>query len=923
MGLMTKLFGSYSDHQVKKLEKIAAKIEALATTYKNMTDDELRGMTEVFKARLAAGETLDDILPEAFAAVREADDRVLGKRPFHVQLIGGIILHQGRIAEMKTGEGKTLVATLPAYLNALTGKGVHIVTVNDYLASRDAEEMGKVYGFMGLKTGLVVHGLTPAQKQAAYNADITYGTNNEFGFDYLRDNMVVYKSRLVQRGHAFAIVDEVDSILIDEARTPLIISGEGDKPTDLYERADKFVRTLKKHVVKEIDAKEEQDEIDADYIVDEKANSAVLTPRGAKRAEAFFGVENYTDMENATLAHHVNQAIKAHGCMKLDVDYVVNDEGVMIVDAFTGRLMPGRRFSDGLHQAIEAKEGVTVQKENRTLATITFQNYFRMYKKLSGMTGTAMTEENEFREIYSLDVVEVPTNKPMIREDHDDSVYKTVAGKYRAVVAQVRECYDRGQPVLVGTVSIDKSELLSVMLKKAGIPHTVLNAKFHAREAEIVAQAGKSGAVTISTNMAGRGTDIMLGGNPEYMAKSDLRALGIEEGLIVQATGTADTSDESILGVRRQYRELYEKHKAEIAPEAERVRAAGGLFILGTERHESRRIDNQLRGRSGRQGDPGESRFFLSLEDDLMRLFGNNERIITLIDRMGLDDDTPIEAGILSNTIENAQKRIEDNNFKRRKYVLSYDDVMNQQRTIIYGQRQSVLDDSDLSDTMMNMIRGNIKAAVASHTSEGPATEWDFAGLRADLMGYLCTEEDFTYSEEELKSLTSEDVTDMLISRAEDRIREREELFTPERFREVERAILLRNVDTAWMDHIDAMDDLKGNIGLQAYAHRDPVTEYRMVGADMFDAMVAEIRDKTVRALLTVVPKPQQEVVRVQVAKPLTEGFEGGPKQGAKKVVLTPKRSAKVGRNDPCPCGSGKKYKNCCGANPAAGNGNN
>ena len=923
MGIMTKLFGSYSDHQVKKLEKIAAKIEALASTYKNMSDEELRGMTEVFKARLAAGETLDDILPEAFAAVREADDRVLGKRPFHVQLIGGIILHQGRIAEMKTGEGKTLVATLPAYLNALTGEGVHIVTVNDYLAARDSEEMGKVYGFMGLKTGLVVHGLTPAQKQEAYRADITYGTNNEFGFDYLRDNMVVYKSRLVQRGHAFAIVDEVDSILIDEARTPLIISGEGDTPTDLYERADRFVRTLQKHVVKEIDAKEEQDSIEADYIVDEKANTAVITPRGARKAEAFFQIANFTDAENATLAHHINQAIKAHGCMKLDVDYVVNEEGVMIVDAFTGRLMPGRRFSDGLHQAIEAKEGVTVQKENKTLATITFQNYFRMYKKLSGMTGTAMTEENEFRDIYQLDVVEVPTNKPMIREDHDDAVYKTMAGKYRAVVKQVRECYDRGQPVLVGTVSIDKSELLSVMLKKAGIPHTVLNAKFHAREAEIVAQAGKSGAVTISTNMAGRGTDIMLGGNPEYMAKSDLRALGIEEGLIVQATGTADTSDESILGVRRQYRELYEKHKAEIAPEAERVRAAGGLFILGTERHESRRIDNQLRGRSGRQGDPGESRFFLSLEDDLMRLFGNNERIITLIDRMGLDDDTPIEAGILSNTIENAQKRIEDNNFKRRKYVLSYDDVMNQQRTIIYGQRQSVLDDSDLSDTMMNMIRGNIKAAVASHTSEGPATEWDFAGLRADLMGYLCTEEDFTYSEEELKSLTSEDVTDMLISRAEDRIREREELFTPERFREVERAILLRNVDTAWMDHIDAMDDLKGNIGLQAYAHRDPVTEYRMVGADMFDAMVAEIRDKTVRALLTVVPKPQQEVVRVQVAKPLTEGFEGGPKQGAKKVVLTPKRSTKVGRNDPCPCGSGKKYKNCCGANPAAGNGNN
>ena len=922
MGIMTKIFGTYSEHQVKRLEKTAAKIEALADKYKRMTDDELRGMTDVFKKRLAAGETLDDILPDAFAAVREADERVLGKRPFHVQLIGGIILHQGRIAEMKTGEGKTLVATLPAYLNALTGQGVHIVTVNDYLAARDAEEMGKVYGFMGLTTGLVVHGLSPAQKQAAYNADITYGTNNEYGFDYLRDNMVVYKSRLVQRGHAFAIVDEVDSILIDEARTPLIISGEGDTPTDLYERADRFVRTLRKHVVKELDAKEEHDEIDADYIVDEKANSAVLTPRGAKKAESFFGITNYTDAENTTIAHHVNQAIRAHGCMKLDVDYVVNEDGVMIVDAFTGRLMPGRRYSDGLHQAIEAKEGVSVQKENKTLATITFQNYFRMYKKLSGMTGTAMTEENEFREIYQLDVVEVPTNKPMIRKDHDDAVYKTIAGKYRAVIRQVRECYDRGQPVLVGTVSIDKSELLSALLKKAGIPHTVLNAKFHAREAEIVAQAGKAGAVTISTNMAGRGTDIMLGGNPEYMAKADLRAAGVDEALIVQATGTSETADESILGVRRQFKELYEKHKAAIAPEAERVRAAGGLFILGTERHESRRIDNQLRGRSGRQGDPGESRFFLSLEDDLMRIFGNNDRITTMIDRLGLDEDTPIEARILSGSIETAQKRIEDNNFKRRKYVLSYDDVMNQQRTIIYKQRQSVLDDADMSETMLNMVRGTVEAAVVSHTSEESATQWDFAGLRATLMGYLCTDEDFHYTDDELKHLKQADVKDMLVARAEERIREKEELFTPERFREVERAILLQNVDRAWMDHIDAMDELKNDIGLQAYAHRDPVTEYRMVGADMFDAMVAEIRDKTVRTLLTVVPQPRQEVVRVQVAKPLIEGFEGGEKQGAKKVTLTPKRSTKVGRNDPCPCGSGKKYKNCCGANPAAGNQN-
>ena len=914
MGLFAKMFGTYSDHQIKKLEKIASKIEALADAYKNMTDEELRAVTATLKARLAAGETVDDILPDAFAAIREADDRVLGKRPFHVQLLGGIILHQGRIAEMKTGEGKTLVATMPAYLNALTGEGVHIVTVNDYLARVGADEMGRVYEFMGLSTGLVVHGMTPEQKQAAYNADITYGTNNEFGFDYLRDNMVVYKSRMVQRGHAFAIVDEVDSILVDEARTPLIISGEGDQPTDLYERADAFARTLKKHVVKEIDAKEEQDDIGADYIVDEKANTAVLTPRGAKKAESYFNLENYTDEANATLAHHVNQAIKAHGCMKLDVDYVVNDGGVMIVDAFTGRLMPGRRYSDGLHQAIEAKEGVVVQKENKTLATVTFQNYFRMYKKLSGMTGTALTEENEFREIYNLDVVVVPTNKPMIRRDRDDVVYKSVAGKYRAIVKQVQECHEKGQPVLVGTVSIDKSELLSRMLRNAGIPHTVLNAKFHAREAEIVAQAGKFGAVTISTNMAGRGTDIMLGGNPEYMAKADLRAAGVDELLVVQSTGTSDTDDEAILGVRRQFKELYEKHKAEIAPEAERVREAGGLFILGTERHESRRIDNQLRGRAGRQGDPGESRFFLSLEDDLMRLFGNNERIIAMIDRLGLDEDTPIEARILSGTIETAQKRIEDNNFKRRKYVLSYDDVMNQQRSIIYGQRRSVLDDNDLSETILNMIRGNIEAAVAAYTSEGTADTWDFAGLRGELMGYLCTDEDFRYTDEELATLTSEDVRNMLVERAEGKIREREEMFTPERFREVERAVLLRNVDLAWMEHIDAMDDLKSNIGLQAYAHRDPVTEYRMVGADMFDAMVSDIRDHTVRILLTAVPQPREEVVRVQVAKPLNEGFEGS--NGAqKRVVQTPKRTAKVGSNDPCPCGSGKKYKFCCGAN--------
>ena len=918
MGLMTKILGTYSDRQIKKIERIAAQIEALADKYEAMTDAELRGMTDIFKEQLANGATLDDILPDAFAVVREADTRVLGKRPFHVQLLGGIILHQGRIAEMKTGEGKTLVATLPAYLNALTGEGVHIVTVNDYLVRRDAEEMGKVYGFLGLKTGVVVHGQSTEEKRAAYQADITYGTNNEFGFDYLRDNMVVYKERLAQRGHVFAIVDEVDSILVDEARTPLIISGEGDKPTDLYERADQFVRTLQKHVVTELDAKESRDDIDGDYVVDEKANSVVITPRGARKAESFFALENYNDAANATLVHHINQALKAHGCMKLDVDYVVNENGVMIVDAFTGRLMPGRRFSDGLHQAIEAKEGVVIQKENRTLATITFQNYFRMYRKLSGMTGTALTEEEEFRDIYSLDVVEVPTNRPMIREDHDDVVYKSTAGKYRAVVAQVMHCYEKGQPVLVGTVSIDKSEILSHLLKKAGIPHTVLNAKFHAKEAEIVAQAGKFGAVTISTNMAGRGTDIMLGGNPEYMAKADLRAAGVEESLIAVATGSSETDDESVLGVRRQYQELYEKYKEEIAPEADRVRAAGGLFILGTERHESRRIDNQLRGRSGRQGDPGESRFFISLEDDLMRLFGNNERIISMIDRLGLDEDTPIEARLLTGTIESAQKRIEDQNFKRRKYVLSYDDVMNQQRTIIYKQRQSVLDDVDLSETIMNMVRGTIENAVDAHTMADHAADWDLAGLRSTLMGYLCTEDDFDYTAEELKKLSKEALTEELISRAEARIAEREELFTPEKFREVERAVLLRNVDTAWMDHIDAMDDLKGSIGLQAYAQRDPVNEYRVVGADMFDAMVAEIRDKTVRMILTVLPAPREEIKRVQVANPIGEGFEGG-KKGDKKVVVKPVRSAKVGRNDPCPCGSGKKYKSCCG-DPAKNN---
>ena len=926
MGLVNKIFGTYSERQIKKLEKTLHQIEALAPSYAAMTKEELSGTTDRLKARLAAGETLDDILPDAYAAIREADDRVLGKRPFYVQLIGGIILHQGRIAEMKTGEGKTLVATMPAYLNALNGKGVHIVTVNDYLARRDSEEMGRVYEFMGLKTGLVVHGLSTEQKQAAYNADITYGTNNEFGFDYLRDNMAIYKNRMMQREHVFAIVDEVDSILIDEARTPLIISGEGSESTDMYKKVDAFVRRLKKMVVKEIDNKEEQDSIDADYIVDEKANNAVLTPAGAKRAETYFGVENFNDPENITLVHHVNQAIRAHGCMHRDVDYVVNENGVMIVDAFTGRLMPGRRYSDGLHQAIEAKEGVKVEKENKTLATITFQNYFRMYDKLSGMTGTAMTEENEFREIYGLDVVEVPTNMPMIRKDWHDVVYKTVPGKYRAVVEQIKQCHAKGQPVLVGTISIDKSEELSKLLKREGIPHTVLNAKYHAKEAEIVAQAGKLGAVTISTNMAGRGTDIMLGGNPEYMAKAEMRRMEIDEDLIAMATGTREIDDENVQNARQIYAGLYRKYKEEIAPEAEKVKEAGGLFILGTERHESRRIDNQLRGRSGRQGDPGESRFFLSLQDDLMRLFGS-ERVEGVINALGIDEDTPIDAKILSNTIEGAQKRIEDQNFKRRKYVLSYDDVMNQQRTVIYKQRREVLDGEDVSEKIKNMIRTTIGETVERATSGEEPSDWNFGVIRNEYNGLLCSDEDFRYTAEELPKLQRKDLIDELCRRAETLYASKEALFGAEAFREVERAVLLQSVDRSWMEHIEAMDALKESINLQSYAQRDPVVEYRMQGADMFDEMVNEIRDRTVRMILAIFPKAP-EVSRVEVAKPITAGFEGAP--GSSKTRVTVKKTSepkgtpvvkgqKVGRNDPCPCGSGKKYKKCCGANQGEG----
>ena len=929
MSLATKLFGTYSDKQIKKINKTVDVIEALAPKYAAMTNAELSGMTAVLKQRLASGESLDDILPDAFAAVREADERVLGKRPFRVQLIGGIILHQGRIAEMKTGEGKTLVATMPAYLNALTGEGVHIVTVNDYLARRDSEEMGRVYEFMGLKTGLVVHGIDVAGKQEAYRADITYGTNNEFGFDYLRDNMALYKSNMMQRGHVFAIVDEVDSILVDEARTPLIISGEGSESTDMYARVDTFVRRLKKLVVKEIDNKEAQDDVDADYIVDEKANNTTLTPSGARRAEEYFGLENYNDPENATLVHHVNQAIKAHGNMKRDVDYVVNENGVMIVDAFTGRLMPGRRYSNGLHQAIEAKEGVKIEKENLTLATITFQNYFRMYRKLSGMTGTALTEENEFREIYNLDVVEVPTNKPMIRKDHHDVVYKTVNGKYNAIVEQIRACHEKGQPVLVGTVSIDKSEELSRLLKREKIPHTVLNAKYHAKEAEIVAQAGKFGAVTISTNMAGRGTDIMLGGNPEHMAKNEMRGMGIDEALIAQATGTKEIDDEKVRSTRRIFNDLYEKYKAEIAPEADKVRAVGGLFILGTERHESRRIDNQLRGRSGRQGDPGESRFFLSLEDDLMRLFGS-ERIAGLVSALGLDENTPIDAKMLSNSIEGAQKRIEDQNFKRRKYVLAYDDVMNQQRTVIYKQRYEVLNGEDVSAKIVNMINTTILESVDRIASAENPSEWGFSALRSEYDHILCDENDFKYSEEELRALKKEDVSDLLLERAEKLYREKETLFGAETFREVERAILLNSVDRSWMDHIENMDDLKGSINLQAYAQRDPVTEYRMQGADMFDEMVAEIRERTVRRILSIAPRVEA-VQRVEVAKVTGEGFEGGVR-ASKKVSVSEKRkapsqapivkTATVGPNDPCPCGSGKKFKKCCKGAQSGNNAN-
>ncbi len=917
MSIVTKIFGTYSDHQIKKLIPTVNKIEALADKYKAMSDAEMKAMTDTLKAELAAGKTLDDILPDAFALVREAADRVLGKRPFRVQLMCGILLHQGRIAEMKTGEGKTLVAVMPSYLNALEGKGVHVVTVNEYLAKMGQEEMGRVHEFLGLTTGLVIHDQTKEEKQAAYRCDITYGTNNEFGFDYLRDNMVTYKEELAQRGHNFAIVDEVDSILIDEARTPLIISGHGNKIDDLYARADELVRKMSKFVIKELDTKEEHDDVEQDYIVDEKAKSCTLTANGIKKSEEFFGIENLSDPENADISHHIYQAMRAHGIMKLDADYVIKDNEVMIVDTFTGRIMPGRRYSDGLHQAIEAKEGVEIQRENRTIATITFQNYFRMYSKLSGMTGTALSEEDEFREIYNLDCVEVPTNKPMIRVDHSDVVYTSVAGKDQAVIDQIKACHAKGQPVLVGTVSVEKSEKLSKKLKAAGIPHNVLNAKYHEKEAEIVAQAGKLGAVTISTNMAGRGTDILLGGNAEFLAKVQMRKEGYEEEVIMLATGSSQSVSEEVFAARAHYRELYDKYQAEIRPEAEKVCEAGGLFVIGTERHDARRIDNQLRGRSGRQGDPGESRFYLSLEDDLMRLFGS-ERILGLVERLGVDENTPIDAKLLSNSIETAQKRLEDRNFERRKNVLSYDDVMNQQRTVIYKQRQEVLEGGSLRDKMISMINATVSDAVDSYLHEEDRSLWDMDGLRQKYMNLITHEGDFEDLDGDASTVRNA-IREEMLSRAMTLYEEKEQkLFGEENFREVERVILLRNVDMKWMDHLEAMDSLMESIGLQAYAQRNPISEYRIAGSDLFDEMITMIRDDTVRMLLSVIPRPQT-MKREQIVKPTTEGFAGSGDGTVKKKPVVKKAAEKVGRNDPCPCGSGKKYKKCCGA-AAGGN---
>ncbi|MCR5636793.1 MAG: preprotein translocase subunit SecA [Clostridiales bacterium] len=960
MGILKALFGDYSKKELKRIRPTCDKVLALEEKYAAMSESELKDQTRILKERLASGETLDDILPEAFATCREGAWRVLGMKHFPVQIIGGIVLHQGRISEMKTGEGKTLVATLPAYLNALTGKGVHIVTVNDYLAKRDSEWMGKLYRYLGLSVGLIVHDLDNDARKKAYDADITYGTNNEMGFDYLRDNMVVYKNQKVQRGHNFGIVDEVDSILIDEARTPLIISGRGDKSSDLYERANSFARTLKREVFKEIDAKEDKDEYykehNIGYVVDEKAKTATLTPVGVKAAEEYFGVENLTDMDNLTLQHHINQAIKANGVMKRDIDYVVNDDGVIIVDEFTGRLMYGRRYNEGLHQAIEAKEGVTVESESKTLATITFQNYFRLYTKLSGMTGTAMTEEGEFREIYKLDVVEIPTNKPIMRTDHHDVIYKTEAAKFNAIMNDIEKCHEKGQPVLVGTISIEKSEVLSKLLKRRGIAHNVLNAKHHEKEAEIVAQAGKKGAVTIATNMAGRGTDIILGGNAEFMAKSEMRRMQIPEELIVEATGYAETNDSEIIEARKTYADLYAKYKEHIQAEADEVKAAGGLFIMGTERHESRRIDNQLRGRSGRQGDVGESRFYLSLEDDLMRLFGG-ERIQNMMNVLNVDDDMPIENKIVSNQIENSQKKVEGRNFEIRKNVLQYDDVMNRQREIIYTQRDQVLNGEDLRETIKKMVSSVIENAVMLYLPDDDMKDsWNMDALAEYCMGWLLKSRDeLPKSYEEFEKYEREDIVELLQKKADDIYDENEAKVPSELMRELERVYLLKTVDTNWMDHIDNMENLKQGIRLRAFAQRDPVVEYRNDGSDMFDEMIEVIKENTVKLILAnpqrvferleqqkeimriqeerakqaaaahqvilpgQMPKPQPKlnvenfIKREQVAKPtFASGSDGS--QPANKTVIK-KASQKVGRNDPCPCGSGKKYKKCCGMN--------
>ena len=905
MSLLRTLFGDYSKKEIKRIMPLQQKVLSLEEEYRALSDEQLKNKTQEFKERLSLGETLDDILPEAFAACREAGDRVLGMRHFPVQIIGGIILHQGRIAEMKTGEGKTLVATLPAYLNALSGKGVHIVTVNDYLAKRDSEWMGKLYRFMGLSVGLIIHGMNHDEKREAYNSDITYCTNNELGFDYLRDNMVIYKEQKVQREHNFAIVDEVDSILIDEARTPLIISGQSDKSTDLYTKANAFAHALKMVKVKEMDdkASDEDTNYDGDYVVDEKAHTATLTPAGVKKAEDYFGIENLNDSENIAIAHHVNQAIRAYGIMKRDVDYVVKDGEVIIVDEFTGRLMYGRRYNEGLHQAIEAKEGVKVAKESKTLATITFQNFFRLYNKLSGMTGTAMTEETEFQEIYRLDVIEIPTNKPLARIDENDVVYKTEKAKFYAVIDKIVECNQKGQPVLVGTVTIEKSELLSLLLKKRGVKHNVLNAKHHEKEAEIIAQAGKLGAVTIATNMAGRGTDIMLGGNAEYLAKSALRHDGLSEEMITEATGFAETDNADILSARESYKEYYDKFKAEIAPEAEQVRAAGGLAIIGTERHESRRIDNQLRGRAGRQGDPGNTQFFVSLEDDLMRLFGG-ERISTIMDSLKVEENVPLESGMLSKTIEGAQKKKEGMNFAIRKNVLQYDDVMNKQRELIYSQRNKVLNGEDIKDTVLKMVDETVEAYCGVYLADDVVHDnWDLNGLREYFAGWITTPDDLHFTVEELGNTSREEVAEQLKAKAHELYETREAEFGSDTMREIERVMLLRSVDTNWMDHIDAMDQLRQGIGLRAYGQHDPVVEYRNDSYDMFEAMTNAIREQTAKLVLSVRVRKNEEVKREKVAEETSTG----------DAPLTVKGKGAVGKNALCPCGSGKKYKRCCG----------